>query len=680
VLLGRITAGQEASDRYVAIKLQTPRPPHDASEDESGLLTHRARERRWQRELRHYQAVSGVEEGFSPLNFIESASDRTGRRAGPRPWPPLLYCRERKLLFRPRDASGEPLATCRDEDLLRERGLPPYESSVETLLYNRGTAQVGGEPKFHLWDGHRMPAGVGDLTACLEDQSKVAGMPGVAPPQVDSAEAVARFARLTEGFPCLSCPEREDCYGQGLYKDRLEPFCSEETHALVMDLNRFHYDEFCDVLGRIDWKSFDKQHLGDGAGEGRRFRLREVERLLQQGRRYMFGADGSGMDALEIFKLKWTLFLQTCQAALEFHRRTGTAHLRLEPRHVMIDFSPPGDFLPTMWQFRARLISLGAMAVEPNAELGETIEIPTPPTNSNAVYDAEIVRNSTFGVVQRGAFIVHSIEPAEKEGRFVIEGELRHEGLAMRWLSPKDRIKVILRHLVGSEDLAFFTLRDPEREYSQQLLRLHSHPLALTEEQRTALERVKGVKLHNAAFALYPIFSVPCDLYSLGMLLFRTLTVNDGQSIGDVALALDGLRQDMESLAAVECEEGRESEFWDALLEGHMRNDVGEIFARRQVFYSGDDRDPDRPNAIPAPLWSEALVLGLQMIAQIEGFGLCENHGDFDLRYPAGKLEPVLRRGQEILRKIDTTLMAMSKRNAEIRAALESVLTETMSG
>ena len=67
------------------------------------------------------------------------------------------------------------------------------------------------------------------------------------------------------------------------------------------------------------------------------------------------------------------------------------------------------------------------------------------------------------------------------------------------------------------------------------------------------------------------------------------------------------------------------------------------------------------------------------MITSIEGFSFTSNHGDFDLRYPAGKMEPVLRRCQEILRKIDSALFSATRRNAEVRAALESVMLETVS-
>jgi len=391
----------------------------------------------------------------------------------------------------------------------------------------------------------------------------------------------------------------------------------------------------------------------------------------------MFDADGTGMDALEIFKLKWSLFAQSCRAVFEYQRRCGVAHLRVEPRHLMVKLDEVGPELPAMWQFRTRLISLGSAVVENLASIGENAEILALPLNSNPVYDAEIICNSSFGVIQRGGFILKSIDPAPQEGKFIIRAEMHHDGIGLPWLSPKDRVKVILRNLYGVPgELAFMTQRDPEQEFSQGILFLQSQPVEIPAAKASALERVQGKKVHNQGFVLYPMFHVPCDVYSLGMLMFRTLVVNDKQVIGDVSLALEEAKLELSRLTTVQCEPGMESEFWKGLIDGKHRYNLSEIFNRKQVFYSGDDREAGRPNAIPTAIWSEAMVLGLQMITLFEGFSICSNHGDFDPRYPAGKMEPLVQRVEAILQKIDTALLSTSRRNAEIRAALEVVLSE----
>ncbi|MCL5270123.1 MAG: hypothetical protein M1457_06145, partial [bacterium] len=414
---------------------------------------------------------------------------------------------------------------------------------------------------------------------------------------------------------------------------------------------------------------------GRGAAAGQRLRLGRGVVDEQFAHKLLFDHDASGLDALEIFRLKWALFAQVCAAVHEYHRRTGAPHLRLGPRHVMVNIEPGGLYLPSLWRFQARLVSLGS----PTLELrwgGETPEIFVPPTHSDPLYDAELVRNSSFGLAQRGDFLLVAVDEAPG-GRAVIRGQTVGTGIGLRWLSLKDRVLVTLgRHLVGDASVELLATRDEAREYSPRVIHIRSLPLPLEPPRRAALEKLRGIRVPNAVFRLLPALHVPCDLYSLGILLYRTLLVNDGQGIAEVVLALEDLRQDLASLAAIECEEGQEAIFWDRLLKGHRRPEVAEVFGRRQIFFHENERIRERPNAIPAPLWNEAMLLGLQLVTQFENFSFCANHGDFDPAVPSARIEPLMRRVEEMGRRIDTALFGLTARNAEVRQALERVLRE----
>lgn len=684
VYLGRVSYGESTPPRYVAIKVQTPRTGTDASADSADNgdagRSHSAREAAWQRELEHYLAVQDVEIGFSPLLLLDAPSERTGKKPAPRAWPPLLYCAEQNALFPAHSPAGTPLQLCRDDAVLADSGLPPYQGSTQTFLYSPEDMETEPEPRFYgcVADGEQGHPKAGSFADLVEALASVPGMPDAGTPSVSSASDIRRFARTASSLACLGCEERDTCYGEGLFKERLRPFSLEETNALVLELNQFHYDELCDLMGGISLREFEKKYLGEGVGAGPRNRLAGVEPLLEFGSRYLFANDGSGMDALEIFRLKWSLFTETVQAAFEYERRSGAAHLRIEPRHVMAQLGKVGRNLPAMWQFEARLISLGSARLNAKPEQGDPGELLLPPANSNPTYDAEIIRNSSFGVVQRGSFTLNEITPAAKEGFYTLTADLEHEGLGMPWLSPKDRVKIILRHIYESQDLAFFASRDPESNYSQRVLNLQSFPLELNEQQIHALERIRGVGVHNSAFAVYPAFQSPCDIYSLGVLLFRTFLVNDAQALGDIMLSLNELKPYLPSTAAYDYEEDEESKFWEALMKAHPRPEETPIFDRCNVFYGADDRDADRPNAIPEELWREALTLGLQMITEEEDFSFCAHHADYEERYPAGKMEHVLHRCQTLLRKLETALFSSSAKNAEIRAALEAIAAESV--
>jgi hypothetical protein len=231
---------------------------------------------------------------------------------------------------------------------------------------------------------------------------------------------------------------------------------------------------------------------------------------------------------------------------------------------------------------------------------------------------------------------------------------------------------------VADAAIDFLAVRDAAKDYSPRVIHLESLPLKLSAEKRPALEKLRGIRVPNATFRLLPALHAPCDMYSLGMLLYRALVVNDAQGIGEVALALEELRQDLASLAEIECEQGQDPHFWDALLRGHRQSEVIEVFERRNVFFHEHHRDPNRPNAIPKNLWHEAMAIGLRLVSQFENYSFCANHGDFDPAYPAQKIEALARRVEELGRRIDAALFALTGRNAEVRQALERVTQETM--
>jgi hypothetical protein len=490
-------------------------------------------------------------------------------------------------------------------------------------------------------------------------------------------DGLTRLAEVAAGFPCLR--------HEGCLKDlagphaatHLEPWLLDETWALVMELNALHYDEFCDLLGGIEEKAFNERYQGPAAAVGQRMRLAQPAVRRQLGRRLLFDQDASGLDALEMFRLKWTLFGQAVAAVQEYHRRCGAPHLRLAPRHVMVQVGEVGSGLPAHWHFETRLVSLGSPTLDLEG-FEDPPELHVPPVGTDPLYEAELVRNSSFGIMQRGDFLLSAVEEAGG-GRAKIKGQVHHDGIGLRWLSLKDHVMVSLgHHLVADAAIDFLAVRDAAKDYSPRVIHLESLPLKLSAEKRPALEKLRGIRVPNATFRLLPALHAPCDMYSLGMLLYRALVVNDAQGIGEVALALEELRQDLASLAEIECEQGQDPHFWDALLRGHRQSEVIEVFERRNVFFHEHHRDPNRPNAIPKNLWHEAMAIGLRLVSQFENYSFCANHGDFDPAYPAQKIEALARRVEELGRRIDAALFALTGRNAEVRQALERVTQETM--
>lgn len=674
VYLGRLLAGRQNELKRVAIKLQ-PRGG-ESSGLEGRTLSDLERRDRWEREWRHYAALAGSG-AVSPVLFVEPGHARAGAvEARPYPWPPLIFCRPVGRLIRPRGRGGAPLSVCRDDHALATRGLPPY-GGLYRFLWDPEALVAGEEPVFYQvagGDEEDILTGAVPLQQCFEEMAELLADPLS---QIDPASpaGLGRLAELAAEIPGLGQPElREKLAGHPA--DLFTPWLLEDGWALVIELNALHFDEFCDLLGGCDEKTFREIHEGPASAVGHRLRLEKGLKSELFSKRQLFDDNASGLDALEIFRLKWTLIAQTCLNTMNFYRRCGSPHLRLSPRHVMVSLDVGGAYLPQLWRFQTRLLSLSSpvLALE-RADPGP--EIFVPPSGGDPLYQSEVMRNSTFGVAQRGDFLLSGIE--QSEDRFVLKGQLHHDGIGLRWLSPLDHVMIGLgRHLVADAEIELLATRDAAVEYSPRTIHWRSLPIALDPARKKALEKLRGIRVPNAQFRLLPMLHLPSDLYSLGMLLYRALIVNDGQGLGDVALALDSLRQDLASLAAIECEPGGEGYLWDALLAGHRDPAIREVFDRRQVFFGQFDRDEERPNAIPTALWNEAMAFGLQLVTQFEEFSFCAHHGDFDPASPAARLEAVVRRVEDIERKIDAALFAVTARNAEVRQALDMVGQEAL--
>ena len=662
VYLGRIVAGDETVVRHVAIKTQPRRGEPSGMEGQA--LTNRQRMARWEREWQHYLGMRDAGVGATPVYFVQGGTARAGEQPMPIQWPPLLYSPETRRLLRPRDGRGVALEVCRDDAVLAAKGLPASDGEVLFLYDAESKGAEGGFYQVPVKGQAQLPQAE-DFDALLDAMARVAASPATVI-DATTAQGIERMIDLAGDLPALRTTE-------GL-PAQIEPWRLEGVQALVLELNELHFDEFSDILGGIDEKTFTARYVGPSSAIGQRMRLARTPFTQLRERPLLFSNDASGLDALEIFRLKWSLFAQTCQALLHYHRRCGAPHLRLSPRHVMVNIEPGGNYLPAMWRFQTNLISLGSPTLDlPGLEPGT--EIYVPPVGSDPLYESELVRNSSFGVAQRGDFLLTAIEgEGDKQ---VIIFQMHHDGLGLRWLSLKDHVTVSLgHHLVAEAQIEMIAKRDPKHDYSRRTLYLRTLPMKLDKEKRAAVEKLRGIRVPNAQFRLLPSLHVPCDFHSLGMLLFRALVVNDSCSIGDVAVALDGLAQDLASLAVIECEPGQEAYYWETLLSGHRDQAVRGLFARSMVFYSEFERTKERPNAIPKHLWNEALAMGLQLVTNFENFSFCAKHGDYAETAPAAKIEPLVRKIEELGRKIDAALFALTARNAEVRQALELVMQE----
>jgi hypothetical protein len=155
------------------------------------------------------------------------------------------------------------------------------------------------------------------------------------------------------------------------------------------------------------------------------------------------------------------------------------------------------------------------------------------------------------------------------------------------------------------------------------------------------------------------------------MLLFRTLLVNDGQTIDDVAAAIGKCVRRVEDGAAGEVDGAVASARLQQLLgnaELRQRFEVGHVLQRRT------DRErcgaQAGPPAIDAVIWRDVLRLGFRLVTKWRGFGFTEHESgsaDAGLRHLVDQIDAVCRR-------LSVDLFQRADRDAAIAAVGGEVL------
>jgi len=671
-LLARVVLGQTSVLKHLALRIQKNRYFTQSSPELYPGANNIAVENIWRRE---YENLSDMSADADLVPRLIRLSADEGR--GPTRWPPLIFCKAERKLFSPKcSRCGQVLSDCRDDALLIERGLPPYTSTVHRFLHCAACAEGGDEPVFYSYEAPKdLPPGKpsGEVRGWEDMRSELVAAADDGDSAADSARAV--------------CAECSDCSVAGSDDSsgpspaqQLTPLSFYETFAVCSELVHLQYDEFCDMLGGRKIDDLRQGPAAGGGNDGRTLRLDMAEKVIGRRGMLLFEIDGSGLDALEVFRLKLSAFAQLCRGVHELHRRCGQPHLCIEPRNALVQLTEAGDHLPAMWSFQVKLAGLSstsAVVLDGRQSAG----LYFPPDSSSMIYTAPVIRQGLFGRTQAGDFVLTDILDVgdAKDGPNVkFEGELSGENLFSVALSRKDLISVVVPGSpFGIEDLVLWCREAGGPRNERGSFKLQSEPLRLETDVIRRIRDGVGIRIPGARYAIYPCFHVPCDLYSLGMIFFRTLLVNDGQELARVELALDGVKKQLPKLSAErEAMEG-ERAFENIAAELRAKENAN-IFARRNIFHHSEDRRDDRPNAIPETLWGDALVMGLRLCTGAEGFSYCEDHGDFDLRYPAEKLEPILESLDTIIRKADSIMFSRSRHSLEVREVLDEVMLEPL--
>lgn len=653
---------------FAALKL--PRNAHPVPLAPDPAWNNAAVERRWREEGERLRELFA--EGLPVLRPIRLGSGAPDRL------PPLFLCRpDRRVFSPPCPRCGGPLATCRDDAALSAARLPLYSSSLERFLSCARCAAEGAPSPFYSFDAPaETPEGEAltalDLYRDLGEALVGAGESG--------------SPSVAESFPCPGCREAaqkfQAAFASGIraapfWEGRWAPLNFYDSPYLLTGLGQLSLDEFADWLGGRPRESF----LGEKPSPralALAARLSYPIELASEGR-LLFGADGSGLDAVEVFALKLAAFRQIAAGLLAYTRKTGRPHLDLHPRHVLFDLSSAGPGLPSAWTFRARLHGLSSAAR--SEKLGGSVEVAVPPRGALAPYAAPEVLEFHLTPARPAQLVLSELAEesgARSEGRaYRIGGRLADPYGIYPEPSNRDWILVTLdNQALGVSALTFVARRDPRQPADGHEVHFTGEPVVLEEAAVQRLKKGIGVRIPGARYKIYPDFASPSDLYSLGMILLRLLLANDAQDGRKIQAALDRVGKRLSAAGDTTLANVLAGSGAAALLERDA--ELAAAFRKANVFHQALDREAERPNALPEALWKRALLLALRLATRISGFSICSSPADYDDKHPTEKLERLVDEVERIGAEARGLLFGRQGMNLEIQHVLAELLTEKL--
>jgi hypothetical protein len=657
VLLGRVASGLEYTLHPIAVKIQRSfyRPAASGSAKEA--LTNPLIEELWRRERETLIKCAGTQ--VVPMIDLGEESFRNR---------PTTFCKKVRAYFHPPcPRCRGPLADCRDDALLRDHGLPEYSRSIVRYLYCAACAAGPGRKTFYTTspgtdENLKGEADVRRRGELYRDFGAIV-----------NALSEEQRAGLSVTFPCAACLYREECYppagaaGKSIpAESRLTPVSYYEFHLLPLEVMELHYDEISDLVGGASWQAL-RDRVRQSGSPGREPVLAAVDDVFTSPIQWIYRQDTSGRFPLEILHLKLNLFSQLCHGLRAYHARCREPHLDVSPGQVMVDVIPGSTNLPGRWTFRTRLIGAAGphRFTTAGAPAGVLPDLLVPAPDADRIFVSPFVRKAEFGREEALRVTTRSVKA--EGARVRIEGSASSDRARLEACQPGDVIRLIP---AGGplEGLTLWGVVDAPEERGVRFTAIV--------DAASGFDAAKKPADFDAGVAFFPRFQVPCDLFGLGMLLFRTLLVNDGT---DLLAVDDAIHRVLKKLGL--WLEGKKSPA-AARVAGELMPIVErekEIFGSSAIFFLQEDRE-ERPRALPQRLWSDVLLFGFKLLTAIEGFSFATGHADFPVDHPEGMLDLVMTELAGLEDRVRIELFSKSERDREISEVCNELLDELLPG
>ncbi len=546
---------------------------------------------RFKREFEALTRYGGEEPGLVAVEAIPGFEGDDG----PPLFEPLVLCREKGILFHlpcPNCMRVHTLAGCRDDEALKAAGVPPFSQSSERFLWCSACGRE--QPAFYTRRAFKGPGPVEDFVGLVHALKKV-----VDRGDDDAPIPNELLAGLESEFPCQTCEHRAACFPRGdesqaLAEARLLPLVLNEFHAWPLPLCQLRFDEAADLLSGAQATDLVKRHA-------KTWGTPAVRRMKDE----VLGM-GAPRTPEESLAAKLDLFVQAAHSVHRLHTRSGLPHLALSPSHVLV----------SVGEQTAPVVRLVAPeSAERVMGLNLPPEAPEPP------YAAPELADNPFGREFAARILVHKVWSGPGDTFFAAEVE--SDACAPDLLNEKDQLMLKL-NVPGWEETVIWAHALPGGS-TDGGISVATAPAALDEMQVNDLKSAKGQSPLFGTVTLFRDFGVPFDIHALGMLLFRSLLVNELQSWDRVqADLIEPLRASLELFAATRQEASFE-DYLEMLSEELTREPCSRLADPVNLRNRPDDCNAE---LVPMEAWHRLLIIGLQAITHLKGFSYCESDRD----------------------------------------------------
>src|ERR1700677_4519927 len=528
---------------------------------------------------------------------------------------PLPSCLD-LALAEPINPGGEtpegPWMLCSDDSALQAEGLPPFNTSLFRYLYQPGNQNS------------------------------------------------RRFIPIVAGAPenQATCPLAAAIQS----KSDLLAFNPQGGLMTVLNFSPLGFEEHVDLLGGKPWK---------GLGIGKQSVILDASyetlgdwNTIQQSEAHLFcGKRGFPGRLVETVHLKLQLLREAFRLTHQSIERLQLPFLNLSADSFRVSLESVGSSLPFLWTANVSLVKPSSAFALP-VETSDFRYFVRGGVSSPSIYLPEGLSDPIQGLAN---VRIRKLLPPDQD-RTVLEGTLvlqerfaasAHDLLWIRLPLQTGRLD-LYGHIYATESLA------------QGEARFRTIPQRLDPAVVAALRMAEGVSFARSAFEVVPLLSSPCDLYSLAVLVVRTLFVNPETTL---AISLDESLSLARQAAAEYNKEVPLAVRIRAICEREPRclSSLGSHRLVQEAMKPEDARE-----LLPQDLWFDVLGFLISLFPGIGADSVCRDFGDV----PSLALESAFTRPMAELQRLSACSRSLIvidwNYNRQIHNAIREVVSRNL--